>query len=283
MTEGIRQRQASDEPWTIVQLKDRCRRVRNGVLKRSLASEAEVEALIPDEDAGFNAWVHAYAQLWRIYEREQFLRHGSEYATRHLLKALDSEPEELELHSGLTVKVYPKSEAALRWFANTYYWLNWFNIRHEAIREQAANYEKLKENGEEPLQGIDHPISDTDQILAETNYYVALIMWAACHEGPGLPWGYVSEPPDPEDVPSEWYDLATLDVQRIEAACHEVNFKRLQFLPKPKERGKGITPETFFAQRAHQTGVSVPELRRKRDLASEVAQVVLAGHREDAA
>lgn len=281
MTEGIVEQPAPERQWSRSRLQDMCRRMRAGVESRQLCSEAELDALDPGDDATYNELIHYYAQLTARRTWEKFLTHGSEYASRHLLKALDSEPEEVALVSGDTVTVHPKSEAALRWFRDNYHWLNWFNVRNEALYQQSDEYEERKENGGQPLNGVSEPISTTARITAETNYYVALVMWAACHEGPGLPWGYASGPPDPEKVPSYWYDLHTLDVSRIERALYEVNAGRLRFLPKPQERGKGVTPEQFFSQRTQQTGTPVPELRRGRDLASQVAEVILAGHRED--
>lgn len=279
-----------DEPLPKWKVRDLCRRARNGVLSRNLCTKDEVDALDPGEDAPYNAQWHYYAAVWRIREREKFVSYGSEYASRKLMAALDREPIELELLSGRTVTIHPKSEAALHWFSDAYYWLNWFNVRYWAIQQQAEHYEAMRAKGEEPMPGLDAPITATEDIVAETNRRVALIMWAGCHEGPGLPWAYSERAPDQpyRVVDGErindpfWLDLASQDVQSIERAMHEVNSGRLHFLPKPKERGKGVTAEQFFAQRAKQTGRPISELRRGQDLASQVAGVVLAEYREDA-
>lgn len=282
MSTQIKQKAASDRQWSLVQLKDRCRRVRNGVRVRNLATEEELQALYPGDDASYNAHIHYYAGLWRIYEREKYVTHGSEYATRHLLKALDSEPQAVELVSGDTVQAYPKSYDALLWFRDEYFWLNWHNVRHEAIYEQADQYEALKEADQEPLRGVERPVSATEEILIEIGRRSARILWAACHEGPALPWPYCERAP--EEAPGEWRDLHPIDVRRIETAFYEVNVGRLSFLPKPKDRrGQGIAPEVFFAMRAKQTGLPVSELRRGRALAQDIAQVSLQGHSEDAA
>lgn len=280
--EHVQVRQATDAQWTKRELRDRCRRLKNAALRRNLASEGELQSLFPSESDSYNKHIHAYALLQRVMERERFVTHGSEYASRKLLAALDREPIEVELLGGTSVHVHPKSEAALRWFADAYFWLNWFNVRAEAIHAQADNYEERKERGEEPLPGVSRPISVTEELVIETNRRAALILWAACHEGPGLPWAYGEPAPD-EPADESWLDLSSIDVTRIERAFHEVNVGRLAFLPKPKERGKGITPEVFFSQRIKVTGRPMSELRRGRDLASQVAEVALAGFREDEA
>lgn len=272
MSTGFEQRAAPGEQWTLVRLKDQCRRVRNGVLKRSLASAAELDDLEPANDS-YNHWVHYYAQLWRIYEREKFLKHGSEYATAKLLAALDAEPIEVTLVDQSTVTVHPKSHVALGWLGDHFRALNWLGAALEVLRAKIDEGEKVGGPAFEML----------DSARREHDFHLALILWSICHPGPGLPWDDDSE--TPEELPLEarrFYELHPIDVTRIERACQEVNATRLSVLPKPKEHGQGVSADTFFAQTAKVKGTPVRVLRRNFSLVEQVAELVLAGHTSEA-
>lgn len=269
MTSGFEHRAAPETQWTLVRLKDQCRLVRNGVLSRSLASKQELDALRPLDEDNYNQHIHYYAQLVARRTWERFVDHGSDWATAKLLAALNGDPVEVILLDGRKIQVHPKSHVALAFIADRYRAVNWLNEACEMIR--------AKIDGSEEIDGP--PFEMLEQTRQELDYQNGVLLWAICHEGEKLPWPY--DQPAPESVPDEYMDLHPLDVSRIEAACAEANATRLQYLPKPKERGKGVSADVFFAQRARVTGSPVKLLRESYALCPQVAEVVLAGHRDD--
>lgn len=283
MDEHVTVREATDRQWTAREIRGLCRSLKKGILRRNLASEDEVDAVYPTEGDSYNKHIHGYAMLQSMRQREQFLAHGSDYASRKLMAALGDEPVEVELTDTTKVSVYPKSEAALRVLETQYWILNWLNVRCEALRQQADAYEQDKADGMEPTEGVDSPLSVLEAATTEANYRVGLILWIACTPGVRLPWPYSAPVPERSAVPDRWMDLHPLDVQRIESAIAEANAARLRFLPKAKERGKGVTVDQFFAQQAKATGHPVRHLREDVSLLSQIAQVVLAGYRDEAA
>lgn len=231
---------------------------------------------MPTEGDGLNRHIHGYAMLQAMRQREPYVTHGSEYAEQKLMAALQDDPVTVTLLDQRELRVHPKSEVTLRWMESQFWWLNWLNVRHEALRA-IADGEIEPESP--PGAGAASPREMLDAIREEADYRVALLMWCACHEGAGMPWCYGNEPP--EEAPAEWMDLNPIEVRRIENAIAEANVTRLHFLPKPKERGKGVAVDVFFAQRAKMTNRPIRELRMDHTLASQIAQTALAGFRED--
>lgn len=283
MEPNVPEREASERQWTAREIRDLCHALKSAILRRNLASEDEVRAVMPTAEDSYNKHVHGYAMMQALRAREQFLAHGSEYASKKLMAALSDEPVEVELTDTTKVSVYPKSEAGLRVLGAQYDVLNWVNDRAAELLRQCNDYEKDQAEGLKPLDGIKSPFELLEEAAVEQGYRTGLIMWIACTPGVRLPWPYGAPVPLRAEVPARWMDLHPLDVQRIESAIAEANAARLRFLPKPKERGRGVTVDQFFAQTAKATGHPVRHLRENVSLLSLLAQVVLAGYRDEAA
>lgn len=219
-------------------------------------------------------WVKCSQQMVRFVGRQEFMRSESDHAVSELLRALSDEPEVVELIDGGELKVYPKSFAALSWFDMEGWWIHWLGVRVTAI--QLSMDEKEKGEGTVDWSKMPNPLSAIDAALGEMNHRTALICWAACHEGPRLPWKYgADEYPAMDEMPEVYVDLHPLDVNRIQMAFLKVNAVRLKYLPKAQD-GKTVTRDRFFANRAKQTRRPAKELMMEVSLSSQIAEAALA-------
>lgn len=115
----------------------------------------------------------------------------------------------------------------------------------------------------------------------------ALLVWAACHPGPWLPWDPVSEP-DP--TPPGWVaGLSVLDTYRIASAMQKVMAQRLLLLeplmaPDPQDGTprRRLSWSAFAAEAAKELGISDRDLHYARSLPQIVAsrRLVASAERE---
>lgn len=265
------------------ELIEACTTHRATIETRSLATADEVERYWPEAGvrAPMSKWIYCYAQYTRLVGRMEFVTPGKPYAVEQTLKAQQAEPIEISLQSGEVVKVYPKSFHALRWIEKQSFWIQWLGVRLTAMEEAMVDYEELSKGGNSPLGTMRQPGTVHARTVDEIDHRTVLICWAACHEGAGLPWAAGTEEPPLYAVPAVYRDLSPFDITRLHAAIVEVNMSRLQYLPRPQEMGKGITPDLFFASQKKTTGRDIRELMMDVSLAEQIAQVALQNHRPD--
>lgn len=260
-----------------------CKTLKGHAIARHLGTPEEVTGYWPErgEKAPLGEWVRCYAQLTRINGRQEFMQPGNEYAVSQLMGALSSEPIDLTLDSGESVKVYPKSYHALRVLEAQSWWIEWLGVRVMAIQESAKNYEAEVEAGNpRPLGSVTEPEGVLTAAINEIDHRMSVMCWVACWDGGGIPWAGDEVPP-PSVVPALFRDLSPLDIERIQKATVQVNIARLRYLPRLGESGKGVTPDVFFATRAKNTGRPMRELMMDEPLAQQIAEVSLAQYSID--
>lgn len=258
------------EPWTVTGLRVRCERMRTAVQLRKLASEDEVArwwpggAENPTRDRG--AWIVAYGRLAVYLARGD--RDTSADRERTALAALRSEPKVVDLVTPLDertrVTVHAKGHDALRTLAQM-----------ERVQRELVLWRTQLEEEPEPGPDTTKALDGIARALTRT---CATFVWTVTHPGPGVPWSdrFVM-PWDQDDLPPSWcWDVDPYDLVRLAGAHTEVNYGRLQTLPRTEE-GKegGLGWATFFANVADATRESVGVLMADRPFASLLAQSAL--------
>src|SRR5262245_39685172 len=105
--------------WHVRGLKERCTHIKASLLKRSIATSEEIAAYWPGGETNntdpspLGRWIFCYANLVRFMGRTD--RGGNAEANRALADALAAKAIPVQLRSGHSVSVYPKSYHALRW------------------------------------------------------------------------------------------------------------------------------------------------------------------------
>jgi len=202
--------------------------------------------------------------------RSEWHESRTEEAEALVLQALREEPEKLELMSGETVHVYPKSFDALLWFRDVDFFVQWLGVRIEALRQAIEDGTITPEMSPEPLQLIE----DGDR---ELSLQIARLCYAACDFGIHVDREAVKEPPH------HYLDLDSIDIIRILTAFNQVNASRLTPIPmivgprKPdKDGNRPVGWSVFFSTSARHYKVDIRELMSNRSLASLLAEVQLS-------
>lgn len=234
---------------------------------RELASVDELASYWPggseNQDETIEGWIYCYASYTRFCDRiPEPGASVSPDAQDAVIAALRDEPEAVELSTGETRFAYPKSFDALDFIAQRDRRITWLAKQREKIAEQAL--------AKEP--GL------LDAIGNEITFQFGLIVWAATHEGPSLPF---SSRVPPEDVP-EWVEqLGPNDLTKIHGAFSRVNAVRLWSLHQQlgqragRDGDKAASWQTFFATRSEDSHVPADVLMRDRSLPSQLASALL--------
>ena len=266
---------------TIANLESKCTLLREELVFRKLATDAEIAALWPGgesnkgsegADSELSCWIYAFANLLLLRKTSKEEAAGAatrarDEAEEEVLKALDDSPEivTLPVRDGdqyLTVAVYPKSYVTLDFMASHDARIEWLVGRREKVRGSAM--------------AIAPDL--LDRAGQEIAFQYGLLCWVATHEGPGLPF-----PPreTPDELPQWVSALSPKDLHAIHSAFVKVNLIRLHLLYSLlghiADDGNAARPSwtTFFALRSEDTGVPASVLMRDRSLGSQIAQALI--------
>lgn len=266
-----------ERDWTKSSLVDRCERFRASVRHLKLATEEEIEDSWPEdgERAKKGEWIKCYGDLRSYLRRKEWMDPDSEHAESELLAALRDEPETVQLITGAELSVHPKSHDALRWFEFHGWLVQWLDTNVSAMERRA-------DAGELDPERVPEPVTVLEAARRELSLQLALFVWAATHPEPGLPWEPASRQlwGSPADgPPSEFLDLPTVDVFRLNAAFLRVNLRGLAYLRKLNEgskNGRRSSWDVFFSQRAKQVGRPSRYLMMDVSLCSQLTEASLA-------
>lgn len=251
-------------------MKERCGIIAETLRFRGLASEQELAAYLPggsenDQANELEAWIFTVSNYTRLCDRIPDPGESST-ATREsedaVIAALRDAPEAVTLSNSETVFAYPKSFDALDFIAQRDRRITWLVEQRDKVAQRAI--------AKQP--GL------LDAIGNEITYQFGLIVWAATHEGPSLPFkGRVP----PEDLP-EWIErLSPNEYTSLNGAFVRVNAVRLWTLHQQldarlgKDGDKPSSWQTFFATRSEDAHVGADVLMRDRSLPSQLAAALL--------
>lgn len=268
-------------------LREKCKILASVVDTSGVATEAEVRAVRPgspeNPDRGVWGWVHYHANLVafnaRTATRSAAGGTGAEDPEQLILKALRRAPETMEPVGAGThgvpdhLIVTPKGADALFWFHDKDLLLARLVDALEALR---ARQDQLDPELEERASG-------------ELSYQNHLLAWAACAEGPWLPFDPYREA-RPE-LPPWVRALDPRDLVTVNRLFQEVNGGRTRalvaFMPSKRPDGDGVAPRAswsvFASSVAMEMSVPVSTLLRDWTLGELLAQVhVAATAKQDA-
>jgi hypothetical protein len=199
-----------------------CQIYEKQVRVRKLATESEVTAIRPPKRAGLWDWIQFHGQLRAWLWQQDFSSVDAE-AEEVILQAMNDRPKGIQLLSGEFTYIYPKGLAALIWYRERDWFLNWCRLNIEAMREAIVfgNVEKT---------GIEDPQSTLERLSKEIGYQCALMCEVAMSEGPGIP-----DDIEPSQVT---LDMSPVDYLRILQCFLDVNGGRLNVLEKIAPRSK---------------------------------------------
>lgn len=227
-------------------------------------------------DDGPAGWLRYYAKLHRIHAvraeapaTSPVLVADAMARDRLKLSALNEEPIAIATSVGER-RVFPKSKWALDAMAECERRIGYLSERRDAIEAEGPS-------------GL--TLDLVKRIDIEMGYQLALIVWVATTEGPGLPFEpFTAMTPA---VPAEVMELSPLDCLAIQRAFVECNLLRLLALreqtkaPKP---GESVPMWSgFYAGRAHATGIPARTLYRDRSLPGLVAESAITGEEQEKA
>lgn len=234
----------SPAPWSVADLRQRCRTIRAALGEHGTATDEELRAYWPggpeNPNAGKGAWIFCFANYVRLLGRTEERRGEASSAAVDAAIASRSAaaPEPVRLTSGRTAAVYPKSYHALRY-------LDFLDAGHrEAGRLATAAYEQQNAEALKVIQT--YPLVDS---LA-----VRLWAWVLTTEGPGLPF---KEDAAKLELPEWLGELTTIDVVRIYQAHRKVNHDDIALISEtfPGDPMKSRLPLSGFLNTyAHEAG-----------------------------
>lgn len=277
-TKGVKGRK-----FRLADLREKCKILASVVDTSGVATEAEVRAVRPgspeNPDRGVWGWVHYHANLVAFNART-----GSRAASvdadpeQVILKALRREPETMEpVNAGRhgvpeQLAIAPKGLDALFWFHAKDLLLGWLTESLERVRART--------------DAIDPELGE--RFATELSYQNLLLAWAACAEGPWLPFDPYRTP-RPE-LPTWVSALDPRDIVGIVRRFQEVNGGRLRALSAlmtAGDQGKDNAPRAswsvFGASVAMELGVPVSTLLRDWTLGEVLAQVHLSADAKQSA
>jgi len=258
------------QEWTPAALQARCERLRDAVLQRGVASEAELAPYWPGGEANteadeFGQWIYAYFNMGRFAARLERAEKGDPWADLTAAAALTAEPMTITVDGGRSVAVWPKSFMALQHVVRCEQRLRDALILQTAMQEQ---------RGEDSARLQD--VCAT--LVAEMQ---AVEVWIATHPGPGVPYRWEALPwRQVLEVPAWVRELSPVAIMQIGAAFATVNVVRLQALDQLTEPSKRQTTgagwASYFASVASERGVDVEAIMREKSLAALLTQTSLA-------
>lgn len=273
-------------------LVDWCTRLRSHLLYSGQATESELSAVWPadcgctrkpqacDEcrEASTWEWVRTHGHL-RYMQGHAAARPGEEsVAERELMKAAADQPETLTVWSAeedgqpveRRIAVWPKSTAALMWFADRDWTTQWLQARREVLRQ--AMVEGSLDRGATPK-----PRALLEQAGQEIAHQLAVLTYAATWEGVGLDREAVSDPP------AFFRNMDVLTQARIHAEFRNVNVGRVmltEHLVRPRkddDQGGRMSWNVFGARYSTRMKIPPREYMENVSLPSALAQIRLSG------
>lgn len=267
-------------------LREKCRILASVVDTAGVATEDELRAVRPgspeNPDRGVWGWVHYHANLVAFNARlasRQASGEGGEDPEQLILKALRRQPETLEPvaagREGVPERlvVCPKGFDALFWF----------HEKDLVLARLADAHGRLQRS-----QGAD-ALELSERVAAELAYQTGLLVWAACADGPWLPFDPYREP---HPVLESW--LAALDPRDVVGVVRlfqEVNGGRLRLLsalmpdatPEDGEQPLRASWSVFASALSMELSVPVSTLLRDWTLGEVLAQVHISAGAKQAA
>lgn len=245
----------SQRSWLIQQITELAKTCRI----RGLASDEEIKAAFPSEDADERVLIIAYGQFrsWRWVDD---LNSGKLDAQDKVMAALRDVPATVMLTDGTEIKVYPKSMDCLLWFRERDWLLGYLTNFLSDLKTAIAS-------GSLP-KTIRQPTRLRDQIVSELATQFALIAGCCTAEGPEL-----QKPVKPLE------GLTPIDYYLLHQGFVECNSSRLLALDNivSPTGGKGHTGwNVFYGTMSQKLGVPAKELMSNQSLASLVTEARLA-------
>ena len=268
-------------------LREKCRILASVVDTAGVATEAEVRTVRPgspeNPDRGVWGWLHYHANLVAFNARTASARglgesEGLEDPEQLILKALRRQPETLEpVAAGRhgvpdRLVVCPKGLDALFWF----------HEKDRIIARLSDTHAQLEARRGE----VDPELAE--RAATELTYQTLLLVWAACTDGPWLPFDpYHDRHPE---LPAWLYALDMRDAVAVVRLFQEVNGGRLRALSAlmPSAAPDGSSPpraswSVFGSALSMEIGVPVSTLLRDWTLGEVLAQVhISAGAKQEA-
>ncbi len=227
---------------------------------RGLASDDEIRATFPGEDATEQALIIAYGQF-RAWRWVSDVSSGKLEAQDSVMDALRDQPVIVKLTDGETeLKVYPKSMECLLWFRERDWLLGYLTTFLSDLKTAIAGGSLPKTIGD--------PTRLRDRIVQEISDQFELIVGCCVSEGPQLPKPV---------VPLE--GLSPLDYYLVHQGFNECNSTRLMALDSivRPTGGKGQTGwNVFYGTMSHKLGRPAKDLMSNQSLASLIAEARLA-------
>lgn len=256
--------------WTPTTLQGRCERLRDAVLQRGVASEAELAPYWPGGESNteadeFGAWIYCYFNMGRFAARLERADKGDPWADLTAAAALTSEPMTVTLDGGQAVQVWPKSFMALQHVVRC----------EQRLRDALVVIAALVDDRSEDA----HRVRDLcTTLVAELQ---AVQVWIATHPGPGVPYRWEQLPWRQILQVPEWVrGLSPVAIMQVGAAFATVNVVRLQALDQLTQPAQRTTTgagwASYFSSLASDRGVDVETIMRERSLASLLTQTSLA-------
>lgn len=237
-----------------------------------VASDEEIAEYWPGgaENKGndeLRGWITTYAALVRFCGRIDEAETRTERDTDDdVIKALADTPKNVELQSGETITVYPKSFIALQFIERCDARIDWLLSRRAVLvdrRDDADDVDLLERTSE------------------EIAFQYGLMAMAACHPGPTLPFDELSTP---TSLTPAVASLSPIDFVNVRNGFIEVNALRLHVLIKLLEKSGSQDGnaagrqnwKTFFSIKEDESGSAASVLMRDRSLPSQLAASVIA-------
>lgn len=279
---------AGQRSISVAELKAECVTLERDVLRRQLASEAELEPHRPGKEKNTardaRGWLNYFRALSRMHARgenassdEARLR-----ADAQVLAALRDEPIRVDLLQPVTLLpiadeepeppidhlyVYQKSLDALLNAHGLDRQLAWLLMQKERIEEAGA-------------RGMPRSSELHDKIIAATSYTYGLLAWIMTSPGPEMPYEPGMGKADPE-LPDHIKLLHPVDVAQIANAAmkHHARLAALQVLLDQRTRaegGKRPSWSQFIGSMAVELDTDSVQIMKHRSLGSLLAAVQLS-------
>lgn len=261
------------------ELEERCQRIAGTLRFRAssgnvVATEQELAAYWPggeeNKDKDLRAWIFCYANYVRFNARTAEQPNAPDANSDEIIRALADTPEAVSLLGGGTMACYPKSFIALQFIERCDARIEWLCNKRDLL---------LKRNSRNDLELI-------ARVNEEIAYEYGVVVWAATHKAPGLPFSEVDQ--GQVEIPEEIRSLTPIDLLSLRNGFIRVNALSLHaliHLMKGDAAGDDSRRgwKTFFAIKESETGVPASALMRDRSLVSQVASSLLVADAQKAA